>query len=103
MCGDDRGERAACNSIMASDDDHSPVTANDAKRLFADWKGTPAMILAVSGGPDSMALLWLAARWRRAMVRGPRLVAVTIDHALRPEARREARVIAERLLDRKWV
>jgi tRNA(Ile)-lysidine synthase len=76
---------------MASDDDHSPVTANDAKRLFADWKGTPAMILAVSGGPDSMALLWLAARWRRAMVRGPRLVAVTIDHALRPEARREAR------------
>jgi tRNA(Ile)-lysidine synthase len=76
---------------MASDDDHSPVTARDAKRLFADWKGAPAMILAVSGGPDSMALMWLAARWRRAMARGPRLVAVTIDHGLRPEAAREAR------------
>jgi tRNA(Ile)-lysidine synthase len=76
---------------MASDDDHSPVTARDAKRLFAGWKAAPAMILAVSGGPDSMALMWLAARWRRAMVQGPRLVAVTVDHGLRPEAAREAR------------
>src|SRR6476661_1160154 len=76
---------------MASDDDHSPVTARDAKQLFAGWKAAPAMILAVSGGPDSMALMWLAARWRRAMGHGPRLVAVTVDHALRPEAAREAR------------
>jgi tRNA(Ile)-lysidine synthase len=76
---------------MASEDDHSPLTANDAKRLFADWKGMPAMVLAVSGGPDSIALMWLAARWRHAMARGPRLVAVTIDHGLRPEAAREAR------------
>src|SRR5947208_4925567 len=76
---------------MASEDDHSPLTANDAKRLFADWKCMPAMVLAVSGGPDSIALMWLAARWRHAMARGPRLVAVTIDHGLRPEAAREAR------------
>src|SRR5205807_4168500 len=78
---------------MASDDDHSPLTASDAKRLFADWKGAPAMILAVSGGPDSMALMWLAARWRRSMARGPRLLAVTVDHRLRPEAGREAREV----------
>jgi tRNA(Ile)-lysidine synthase len=78
---------------MASDDDHSPLTASDAKRLFADWKGAPAMILAVSGGPDSMALMWLAARWRRSMARGPRLLAVTVDHRLRPEAAREAREV----------
>jgi tRNA(Ile)-lysidine synthase len=76
---------------MASDEDHSPVTARDAKRLFAGWKAAPAMILAVSGGPDSMALMWLAARWRRAMGQGPRLVAVTVDHGLRPQAAREAR------------
>jgi tRNA(Ile)-lysidine synthase len=76
---------------MANDNDHSPVTARDAKRLFAGWKAAPAMILAVSGGPDSMALMWLAARWRRAMVQGPRLMAVTVDHGLRPEAAREAR------------
>ena len=73
------------------DDDNSPISAQHAKRLFADWKGAPAIILAVSGGPDSIALMWLAARWRRALVRGPRLIAVTVDHGLRAEAAAEAR------------
>ena len=73
------------------DDDHSPISAKDAKRLFADWKAAPAIVLAVSGGPDSIALMWLAARWRRALARGPRLIAVTVDHGLRAEAAREAR------------
>jgi tRNA(Ile)-lysidine synthase len=73
------------------DDDHSPISAKDAKRLFADWKAAPAIVLAVSGGPDSIALMWLAARWRRALARGPELIAVTVDHGLRPEAAREAR------------
>jgi tRNA(Ile)-lysidine synthase len=35
--------------------------------------------------------MWLAARWRRALARGPRLIAVTVDHGLRAEAAREAR------------
>jgi tRNA(Ile)-lysidine synthase len=73
------------------DDDNSPISASDAKRLFADWKAAPALVLAVSGGPDSIALMWLAARWRRGLTRGPRLIAVTIDHGLRAEAAREAR------------
>src|SRR5256714_9527683 len=76
---------------MRADDDHSPISAQDAKRLFADWGGVPAIVLAVSGGPDSIALMWLAARWRHALARGPRLVAVTVDHGLRPEAAAEAR------------
>jgi tRNA(Ile)-lysidine synthase len=75
------------------DDAHSPISAEAAKRLFADWKAAPALVLAVSGGPDSIALMWLAARWRRAMTRGPRLLAVTVDHGLRPEAAREAREV----------
>ncbi|MBN9584540.1 MAG: tRNA lysidine(34) synthetase TilS [Afipia sp. 62-7] len=69
----------------------SPVNAAEAKQLFTDWKDVPAVVLAVSGGPDSVALMWLAARWRRALKKGPRLVAVTVDHGLRPEAAREAR------------
>ena len=73
------------------DDDHSPISAQHAKRLFADWKAAPAIVLAVSGGPDSIALMWLAARWRRTLARGPRLIAVTIDHGLRAEAKAEAR------------
>jgi tRNA(Ile)-lysidine synthase len=75
------------------DDDNSPISAQDAKRLFADWRGVPAVVLAVSGGPDSIALMWLAARWRRALARGPRLIAVTVDHGLRAEAAREAREV----------
>jgi tRNA(Ile)-lysidine synthase len=35
--------------------------------------------------------MWLAARWRRTLARGPRLIAVTVDHGLRAEAKAEAR------------
>lgn len=75
------------------DDDNSALSLQNAKRLFADWKTAPALVLAVSGGPDSIALMWLAVRWRRAIKRGPRLVAVTVDHGLRAEAAREAREV----------
>jgi len=77
------------------DDDNSPISAREAKELFADLKALPAIVLAVSGGPDSVALMWLMARWRRALSHGPRLLAVTVDHGLRPEAAREARVVKE--------
>jgi tRNA(Ile)-lysidine synthase len=73
------------------DDDNAPISVPQAKDMFADWKAAPALVLAVSGGPDSLALMWLAARWRRAYSRGPRLIAVTVDHGLRREAAREAR------------
>src|SRR5690242_6972547 len=74
---------------MASD--KSPISAARARAIFAPWKGVPAVMLAVSGGPDSVALMWLAARWRRGLKRGPRLIAVTVDHGLRKDAAREAR------------
>lgn len=44
----------------------------------------------MSGGPDSTALLWLAARWHAGAKHGPTLIAVTVDHGLRPESAREA-------------
>lgn len=46
--------------------------------------------IAVSGGPDSLALLLLA---HDAL--GPRIAAATIDHRLRPESADEARYVAD--------
>ncbi len=67
-----------------------PVSAAEARDLFADLVDAPALVLAVSGGPDSTALLYLAARWRAGRKSGPKLLAVTVDHGLRAESAREA-------------
>jgi tRNA(Ile)-lysidine synthase len=74
-------------------DDNSPISAREAKQLFAGLRSAPALVLAVSGGPDSLALMWLAARWQRSLSRGPLLTVVTVDHGLRREAAREAREV----------
>jgi tRNA(Ile)-lysidine synthase len=68
------------------------VGGAEADFLFADLAAEPALVLAVSGGPDSTALLHLMARWRGDRTT-PRLLAVTVDHGLRPEARREAAAV----------
>lgn len=67
-----------------------PVSATEAKSLFSDLKNLPALVLAVSGGPDSTALMVLAARWRNALKAPPKLIAVTVDHGLRAQSKGEA-------------
>jgi tRNA(Ile)-lysidine synthase len=65
-------------------------TALAPERLFAPLVDARGLVLAVSGGADSTALMALVARWRG---RPPALVAC-VDHGLRPEAAAEAQLVA---------
>src|SRR5690349_20045922 len=79
---------------MGSDLASKPVSKAEASALFGALDNVPTLILAVSGGPDSTALMWLAARWRDELENPPKLITVTIDHGLRKESAREARAVA---------
>jgi tRNA(Ile)-lysidine synthase len=68
----------------------APVTATEAKALFSGLDRLPVLLLAVSGGPDSVALMWLAARWCNALKVAPKLIVATVDHGLRKDSKREA-------------
>ncbi len=76
----------------------SPITddvfASTMARLGV-FESAPMLAVAVSGGPDSMALVWLADRWARAQ--GGSAFAIIVDHGLRPESADEARIAAEQL------
>jgi tRNA(Ile)-lysidine synthase len=53
------------------------------------------LLLAVSGGPDSMALLHGAARLVETDARGWHLTVAHLDHALRPDSADDARFVAD--------
>jgi tRNA(Ile)-lysidine synthase len=61
------------------------VDGLELESLFAPVAGAKRLGLAVSGGPDSLALLLLASEWARAEGR-PELIVYSVDHGLRPEA-----------------
>src|SRR5690349_6102815 len=76
---------------MASDD---PLTLDEFAALLAaigEFESRPVVAVAVSGGPDSMALMLLADRWARQ--RGGVAWGLTVDHGLRPESAAEARTV----------
>ncbi len=61
--------------------------------MFAGLVSIPRLLIAVSGGPDSVALLGLLSEWAAAPGR-PALAAATVDHGLRAEAAAEASTVA---------
>ena len=75
----------AALSLQPSDE----VLARFRRDLDPLVKSGTRLGVAVSGGPDSLALLLLAAAARPGDVE-----AATVDHSLRPEARQEAEIVA---------
>ncbi len=59
---------------------------------FAPFEPAPRIAVAVSGGPDSMAMLCLVDEWIRPL--GGSVLALTVDHALRAESGAEAARVA---------
>ncbi len=57
--------------------------------VLGPFEEGPLIAVGVSGGPDSMALCVLADDWAQA--RGGRVLALVVDHRLRPESGDEAR------------
>jgi len=80
-------------SISAAD--AAPALTQDefaaALAAIGGFEPCPLVAVAVSGGPDSLALAILADRWARG--RGGRAWALTVDHRLRPESAAEAKTV----------
>jgi tRNA(Ile)-lysidine synthase len=78
-----------------------PLGAAEFAALLAPlgpFGAAPRLAVAVSGGPDSMALALLAAEWARS--RGGEVLALVADHGLRPESAGEAALTLRRLAAR---
>lgn len=64
----------------------------DLQALFSGIETERPVIVAVSGGSDSIALLLMAATWAKTVKAD--IQVVTVDHGLRPEAAAEAAFVA---------
>ncbi len=93
-----RGGQGPLLSDAVSAHGEEILSAAEVDALLAPLEAAPSALLAVSGGPDSTALLLMAAEWaaRRATTR---IAAATVDHGLRPESAAEAASVA-RLCER---
>ncbi len=69
------------------------LSSADIDAIFAPFVRAKALLIAVSGGPDSTALLLMATEWAKR--RGKtRIEAATVDHGLRAESADEAKAAA---------
>lgn len=73
--------------------DTKPVSASEFAAYMAAVDAPDHVAVAFSGGPDSLALLWLAAQWAKRSSRR-RVVALSVDHGLRSDSAREAKAAA---------
>jgi tRNA(Ile)-lysidine synthase len=70
-----------------------PISCERSKDLFEPLRFHAHVALAVSGGSDSTALMWLVSRWARTIAHPPKISVLTVDHGLRPEAAGECATV----------
>ena len=63
------------------------------------FEKNPSVAVAVSGGPDSAALIFLVNEWIN-LVKG-KVISLTINHNLRQESSRESKIVTNLLKERK--
>jgi tRNA(Ile)-lysidine synthase len=76
--------------------DYPPFSDRELAGLFAPLERCTHIVLAVSGGPDSLALMLLVNRWR--LLRGieaDQILVATVDHGLRASSHDEAVWVTE--------
>lgn len=78
-----------------------PIQDDELEVIFQRLERFDRLMLAVSGGPDSMSLMHLVSRWRTKPNRAsPDIIVATVNHGLRPEAGEESAfvgTVAQRL------
>ncbi|MGH6835413.1 MAG: tRNA lysidine(34) synthetase TilS [Methylocella sp.] len=89
-----RARRARSARTLVSAPGKARFSGEDIAALFGPWKAARGIVLGVSGGPDSVALMLLAAEWARGRAEGPPLYVATVDHGLRKDSRGEAEMVA---------
>jgi len=73
------------------------ISDDELEHLFAPLRAYRTIVLAVSGGADSTALMHLVSRWLRRAGSPedvPRVHVATVDHGLRAESAQEAEAVA---------
>lgn len=72
-----------------------PLGDDEVDTLLGGLQGQGVIALAVSGGPDSLALLHLVDRWAQRRHPRPLLVVLTVDHGLRAGSDTEAVTVGQ--------
>ena len=82
--------------MPAAEAAEDPVSPQEAAELLDPLRPYRHVAIAVSGGGDSVALMWLAAQWAGRTRQPPRLTILTVDHGLRPGSAGDAVWVVER-------
>lgn len=90
-----RGGSPKSAGMMAREVIKASFRAAEIADVFKPWEHARGILLGVSGGPDSVALMLLAAEWTRGRAAAaPPLYVATVDHGLRKESHAEAAIVA---------